>query len=172
MGLTALNLAAKLALSYMEHRTVTRGGPPTEIWTYKDDHPKWMEEMAYESHSDMLPDDHRFEFIRDALDYLATEDNDPDDFDSEDGVAGYVDIYNHTLLAWLSSNLHRMAYVDEWVSEYGWPEDGLAGAMQVGQRGERVEVFSLVREWLESRLSEDIDGDAEWDPLRRQWTEE
>ncbi len=130
---------AEEALSWFH--TTERGGD--RIWTRKEDAPSWVEQLTYEAHGDMLPDDFRYEFIVSALDIIAHADED----DYSAAVDGEVDIYNGTLAAWLASNLTRAGYVDEFTEEMGHNR-GVMGDIAGGQWQERTEVLSLVLSFL------------------------
>ncbi len=111
----------------------------------KDGHPKELETLVRKAHGDMMPDDQRYEFIEDAIDALAdNEDEEYARYEAEE-----ADIYTSDLLKWVSSLLSRGDYVDEAIEEYGYPEEGFVRALQYGQSFEKREVFDLVLRELE-----------------------
>ena len=108
--------------------------------------PSWMTDVARAAHAGMLPDDWKYEFIRDALSILVDHDGNLEDA-REDLEA---DIYTSDLLNWLASNRERMGYVEEAVNDNGWSkENGLTYAIQWGQLREKEEVLYKVHEALE-----------------------
>jgi hypothetical protein len=135
---TKLQQAAGEAYEWFEKRTRNDG---REFWTWKDNAPQWVKDLAHHAHGDMGPDDWRYEFIVEAL--AALHDNeDPDSIDME------ADIYTDDLCAWLASDISRPGYCDDAVEELGQPE-GIVPMMQYGQYEEKREVLYLVRSWLE-----------------------
>lgn len=132
------------ALSHFEQ--IKRGDDT--IWTRRDNAPQWVEDMTYQAHGDMLPDDWRYEFIVSALDAIA-----------EDGEDAEVeaDIYNGEPYRWLASNLNRASYVDETVAEYGHGQY-LSDDISAGQYTERQEVLQLVLSFL-SDMEDDEEGE-------------
>ena len=63
------------------------------------------------------------------------------------------DVMNVDLLRWVSSNLTRMAYVDEALEEYGMKD--LAHALMAGQAAEMGEVYDYVLSGLEAQVAAD-----------------
>jgi hypothetical protein len=59
--------------------------------------------------------------IAEALEYDAAQES--GDIISE-GADSLVPAYNNPRLAWLASNMTRASYVDDAVSDGGWPRDG------------------------------------------------
>ena len=146
---TIKTLAAE-ALAHMVEKTRDNG---ESFWCFDKDAPSWCSELAHHAHGDMMPDDWRYEFIREAL--LAIDDCDSDD---EDEIRDYVmeiepDIYTGRLLAWLASSVSRLNHVDEYREEYGF--DGPTGsAIMGGQALEKQEVGDLVIDFLADMAEE------------------
>lgn len=117
----------------------------------KDDSPEWAHDFVREAHGvDLLPDDHRYQWISEALDVLV-EDQATDADELATRFADDVDIYTADLIAWVSSNLHRVAYCDE-VLEEGMtdPTKGIVGILMAGQASERFAIFANVLAALEN----------------------
>lgn len=153
MTLQSLAQQASDALAQFELRTRSDG---SLYWTY--DHaaaPAWIGEMVQQAHGDMLPDDHKYEFVRDALVILSEED-DPDNY--SDRLDYDVDIHNHALLTWLGSHSHRAGYVNDAAREYGLPEPfDIMQTIQRGQYVEREEVLHSVQAYLLGLEAEDTE---------------
>lgn len=115
-----------------------------------DQAPEWAHDFVREAHgTEMLPDDYRYRWISEALDLLAQDvESDPQDLATSFGDD--VDIYTHSLLAWLSSNLTRIAYCDEAISEGMTDGTDLTKIIMAGQASERYEVFQNVLTALEN----------------------
>lgn len=117
-------------------------------WSY--DHsttPEWVQEMTREAHGSMFPDDWKYQFVVEALDGLAEDDNPTIE----------ADIYNYELCEWLSSHGNRPGYVDETIEDMGWthiPNGGIMGLISWGQYTEKNEVLDSVKASLEARLEE------------------
>ena len=106
----------------------------------------------------MLPDDYRYEWVRDALGAIHDAGieslDDADDLEHE--FADGVDAYTTDLYKWLSSNLTRAAYVDEARAEGLISEDtDLVRQIAIGQYMERCEVFASVVESLREYVEAD-----------------
>lgn len=125
----------------MEQRTRNNG---EAFYCFKDGSPQWMTDMAMEAHGDMLPDDYRYEFIRESIIAITAYNN----FDDAEGSIE-PDIYTGQLTHWMASNFARIGYVDDAVSDYGGNNDGIVRHMQYGQGEEKREVFGLVYGFLE-----------------------
>jgi len=146
---TEQELAAE-ASSCFETAKRTQSGKT--FYKTKDDTPQWVEDMIRDAHGDMLPDDHKYEFVVEALDHISERDN-PDEPELE------PDIYYHELKDWLSSSNERSVYVDEAVADFGHSKDGIDGDIAMGNLREKEEVYwavlQAVRDELESMEEED-----------------
>lgn len=114
--------------------------------------PEWMSDVVRAGHDDMLPDDWRYDVVREACGFIYDRDGDDMDEAGSD-FANDVDVYNAGLLAWAASNLTRMSYVDDALEELR--PDTLAQALMAGQANERREVFDAVRAALEELVEDD-----------------
>jgi hypothetical protein len=112
----------------------------TEYTRKRQDCPEWVAELIREAHDGLMPDDWRYATIREAFITIAEAD-DLDEAGTE--FADSADVYNSDLLAWVSSNANRGAYVDEARAEFGPPRD-FFHSLQMGQYVERAEVYASV----------------------------
>ena len=135
-------------LNDMEYDESIRNG----IWKHKTD---TYQEFFHHAHGDMLPDDFRYKMIHDILSDMSSYDN-IDEIDSFELCDSNVPIYNHELLQWVSSHGSRSSYVDDAVSEFGYPiDEGLINALQMGYFMELEEVYGLIMEWINDNVEEE-----------------
>jgi len=123
-----------------------------------DGSPEWMVDLCRAAHDTpyglMLPDDYRYDVIREAAEYIT----DDDDEDGHDFADGGVDVYTVDLLAWVGSHGFRRHYVKDACNEYGVdPDRGEDGRWSVGQYAERVEVYGAVL----AALNEQVENEDE-----------
>ncbi len=144
---TTRSLATE-ALSHFAQGTRDNG---STYWYCDDTSPDWLESLCLDAHGDLLPNDWRYDFIVRSLSALS-ESDDPDT--ARDSLE--PDIYTAELTAWLASHGERLGYVDEYVSEYGWP--GTFEALQGGQLAEMQEVYSSVYTSLDNLTETDDDA--------------
>lgn len=152
---------AAAALTWFERGERESTDTGERIWVVKDPHGagepgEWVRDLAWRAHGEgdgqMLPDDWRYELIRQALDYLA-EGNDPDDFNPEPPV------YNSELLRWLGSHGWRPGYCDQYDEEFGATEGSMMDRIGRGWCMEATEVYILVCNYLEGLPDEDDNGE-------------
>lgn len=114
----------------------------------KDRAPCYISDLCHYAHGGMMPDDYKYQYIVEALEYI----NDNLDLlaDSLDEIDVYdacePDYMNHDLLKWLSSNLERMEYVDQVLA--GMETPTLSTALMLAQSEERAEVMQAVISWI------------------------
>jgi hypothetical protein len=93
--------------------------------------------------TDFLPDDFRFKTIYHLLDlfnqYEYIEDIENNLHETTESL---VDVYNSELLKWVSSNLKRISYVDEYIQDYE-PSD-LVQSLMGGQYNEIYELANNI----------------------------
>lgn len=181
-----ITTAAKEAASFFETARRATGDTATgpredgeEYVRLKDGAPEWVKELVHDAHKDgsewgMLPDDTRYEMIREAVQWIA----DSDDDRLEDLMSAFADegsVYTGEQIAWLASRLDRYSYVDAWVEEYDYQgsddrQSGGGGRPSVmemirgGMTQERAEVYDLVLQGLAdlpSALDEHDDADGD-----------
>ena len=155
----------RAALEALEMFVLDKRDDGSEFWKVETGEPydidHWVTRLCMSAHGDMMPDDHRYRFIREALSAIAYAD---DTDEARDTIE--ADIYTSTLLHWVASSIDRVAYVDSAVEDFGHGE-GLVDQLSAGQRMEKDEVFDSVLSSLEARAEavededeEDDDGDA------------
>jgi hypothetical protein len=146
----------ELATQFRSHFTEDTRANGEKFWKAEYEGMEGLDELIRTAHSDMMPEDWKYQFIVDALEAIA-ESDDPDSPELE------ADVYNSDHLRWLSSNLTRAEYVDEWVSNFGIEPSkfNLFEAIGGGQWTEREEVYWLVLSSLRElvKTTED-DGEA------------
>lgn len=141
---TALQSRAEALYHALERRTRDNGN---DFYTLKDGSPEWMRDVIHAAHGpDLMPDDWRYSFINDCAGSLFYED-DPDEIELE------ADVYTGRLTDWLASNINRVYYLEEAMTEYR-PDSGFA-LLQLAQLKEREETMQLLREALEELAEED-----------------
>lgn len=117
--------------------------------------PEWVSDMVRAAHGSYLPDDWKYETIRDAVEWVA-EGNDPGDF--AEFADGRVDAYHSDALRWLASGVYRASYCDLADDEFGPADpDSLMNRVARGQYYEAHDIAGQVvyelREELERRES-------------------
>lgn len=113
-----------------------------------DESMQWLSDLCYEAHADMLPDDHIYQAIVDALDAISEYDSLDDARESLE-----ADVYLHALMSWVSSHIERIALVDDALKEFG-ADSGLVTAIQYAQVNEKQVVFDSVVNSLEEKIEE------------------
>lgn len=154
-ALTTSGIAGE-AYGLFERRTRDDGEEFTTLDS--DTAPGWLRGLVREAHGDLLPDDWRYEAIRDALgDIELADGRDLDDLEHE--FADRVDVYTGALLAWLASHSSRVGYCDGAQSEGLTPDNpDVVSLIRLGQYMERREVFASVAQSLAERL-EELEGE-------------
>lgn len=150
MTTTTTQDLAREAAQHFETRTRSNGD---HYVTSADNAPEWVLVLIYGAHGDFLPEDWRYEKIRDALEAIADHDGEPMDaeFDFRDGA---VDAYSFDRLRWLSSDLNRPGYCDEAAEDVGLDDADLMTRIGWGQDMEAGEIFALVVQALERRADD------------------
>lgn len=134
----------KSILSDMVYDETIRSG----IWKHKSD---TYQEFFHYAHADMLPDDYRYKMIHDVLCNM----DDDDDCDPTDMLDSLVPIYSSDLLAWVSSNLTRIGYCDDYQDEFDGSALKLTEIITGGYFEELQEVYALINEWLNDNSDEE-----------------
>lgn len=87
----------------------------------RDGAPEWMKEAIREAHGDMLPNDWSYRFAAAIVEDIAERLRDDCDADFDDMSGEIVDsaipVYTGERLAWLASNLNRLAFCDTAASD-------------------------------------------------------
>jgi hypothetical protein len=134
----------KSILSEMVYDESIRNG----IWKHKTD---TYQEFFHHAHGDFMPDDHRYKMIHDVLCNM----DDDDDQDPIDMLDSLVPIYSNDLLAWVSSNLTRIGYCNDYQDEFEGSALKLTEIIIGGYFQELQEVYELINEWLSENSEED-----------------
>ncbi len=120
--------------------------------------PEWCTDVVLTAHGDMLPDDYRYKWISQGADSLA--DIEPEEWEESihEIADGLTDVYNGELLNWLSSNLTRAEYINEYVSNAGIDSDNFDffPLVMAGQYQEITETLQALISEIES-LADDVE---------------
>ena len=128
-------------LKGMEYKDIRNG-----IWINTNE---TYQEFFHHAHGDMLPDDFRYKMIHDILCIM------DDDCDPIDMLDSLVPIYSSDLLAWISSNLTRISYCDQYQDEFDGSALKLTEIITGGYFEELQEVYELINEWIDEKSEED-----------------
>lgn len=140
---TIYSLAAEMA-SWFESRTRDNGD---KFLALRDGHAEWMKQVCFEAHDSptvgtIMPDDYRYEMIKECLDIIA-ECTDDDELEEARWNWLCAPDYTHDLLQWLASHNARAEFCDAYAEEMGHRSD-LIGQIRDGYSYELREVFDLV----------------------------
>ena len=133
----------KSILSDMVYDESIRNG----IWKHQTD---TYQDFFYHCHADMLPDDFKYKMIHDILCNMDDDDQDPIDM-----LESLIPIYSSDLLAWVSSNLTRIGYCNDYQDEFDGSALKLTEIITGGYFEELQEIYSLIMEWLDENTEED-----------------
>ena len=147
-----VNELAKDALGWFITDTRDNG---EEFVKTKEGRPDWLKNLIFTAHDDMLPDDYRYQFIEDALQYISDQDEDV----GLDCPEIEADTYTSDLTKWLHSRNDRVYYLTEALEEYEI-KDGFQ-ALQEAQLREREEVFYSVLNSLRELCEEEQEDEEE-----------
>jgi len=147
-----VNELAKEALGWFITDTRDNG---EEFVKTKEGRPDWLKNLIFTAHDDMLPDDYRYQFIEDALQYISDQDEDV----GLDCPEIEADTYTSDLTKWLHSRNDRVYYLTEALEEYEI-KDGFQ-ALQEAQLREREEVFYSVLNSLRELCEEEQEDEEE-----------
>jgi hypothetical protein len=130
----------KLAAKYASKFVVKTRDNGDKFYSTEGDRPQALTDLIFDAHNDMLPDDYKYAFIVDALEYISDDTNNVDDPELRE------EPYNHALLKWLSSNLQRAGYVDDYVNETGYSTSNfdLFNLISCGMMEEQLDVYYSV----------------------------
>lgn len=121
----------------------------------KDGRPKWLTDLIFTAHGDMMPDDHRYKFIEEALELIADQDADIDCPEIE------ADIYTSDLTKWLNSRNDRVYYLSE-ALENSDITDGFQ-LLMMAQSIEREEIYYSVLNSLRELCKDQEDEEEQED---------
>lgn len=153
MSTNEMFIKAKLARNALTTKTREDG---TRFVCQKDDAPDWVNDLCREAHDDMLPDDFVYSVIEESIDAIVDNEGDADEAEM---TVMEADSYTKNLIDWVGSNLKRVGYCDEAISQYGLDaSEGLVNILSAGQSHERQAIFNNVRNALENLDLEEMDG--------------
>ena len=155
-----VNELAKEALGWFITDTRDNG---EEFVKTKEGRPDWLKNLIFTAHGGMLPDDYRYKFIENSLQYIADQDEDADDLDCPEIEA---DSYTSELTKWLHSRNDRVCYLTEALETFGI-KDGFA-ALQLAQLREREEVYHSVLSSLRELYDAQEDDEEEQEDEKEQ----
>ena len=139
----------ELASEFGEFFIVAKRPDGVEFLRLRDKHPRKLQNLVREAHAGMMPDDVKYEYVRDAL-YLigqAEEDAGAEDI-QELGYEIEADVYTTDLTEWLHSHIERVAYLDAVLQEFGGSMTEGAQLLMAAQVQEKQEVFVSVLDSL------------------------
>ena len=140
---TVQQLATEYAAMF-EQRTPAGGDEDApKRWYMKDGAPQELTAIVYAGHSDMMPDDAKYEYVLHAFDIISELDEEADE-DAFNERCGEIepDCYTVELTRWLASHIQRQFYVDEVLE--GCDVDSCSMLLMMAQVREREEVARLV----------------------------
>lgn len=118
----------------------------SEFTTLRDDRPDWVQQLVYDSHDGMLPDDWRYECIYQAVCFV----RDCEDWDdrADEFANDMIDTNSADLIDWLGSHSSRAGWVQEARDEFGDAGSDIWDEIARGQLYEARDVFALVTRGL------------------------
>lgn len=135
---------------FFETRTVN----DKSFITLRDDTPDWARQVIFTAHDAMMPDDFRYQFIKDAVAAIADH---PGRDAAREIIEDDQEIWNSTMSQWLSSHMSRWEYVDEILEERAMTRHvpKLFELLQHGMLREKLDTFELTWNALHETLERD-----------------
>jgi len=152
--MATLSYAAKLLLSSLETAQRSDGSPFLRL---SSSAPSWASDVIREAHLGELPNDSRYQLIRDALVALS-ENHYADEDDARDSLcdhaADLVPIYTANLLQWFADQSSRLGDCDEAIAQDRLSDLSGFALLSVGYQLTAEETLSsLISSLEEERLS-------------------
>lgn len=154
--------AAEEAYGAFETRTRAPEAGGEEYTVLKDGCPGtgdegWIKAAIFAAHDTggMLPDDWRYQFIRDAFGAISDAAEDADSSEVCDEYAE-PDIYTNELTGWLASHNDRYSYCDDAAEEWGAQTETLK-LIGLGQMAEKTEVFWSVLSSIAEHVGTEVE---------------
>lgn len=147
--LSTIQELAKQCQSYMEQGQRTDKNCPHPLYYYsKDTAPQWFKDLCYKAHKidDILPNDYIYDYIKEAIDIIANNEN-PQDVIYEIEP----DCMTFDLLQWVSNNLCFMTWADNVLKE-GFEPKSLSALLQMAQANHKQAIANNVLISLEEHL--------------------
>ncbi len=115
----------------------------------KEGHPQWAQDVIRTAHGDLMPDDWRYKFIEEACQAIIEHKDDRDS--ANDSLE--ADTYYNDLTQWLASNLSRLEYCNDVLSN-GHNHKTIDSILMSAQWYEKTETFNLLYDALEALATE------------------
>lgn len=152
--MATFSAAADLFSSSLERRTREDG---SSYWDLRSDSPDWLRSAVREAHEGELPNDSRYELIRDAA-VVLSDGSFSDEDEAREALYELSEdlcpLSSYELLQWFSAHLSRLSDCDEALEETGSSVSSVADALGLGYRRAAESVLSvLISEIEENRLS-------------------
>jgi hypothetical protein len=117
----------------------------------------WIRQAVMLSHGGELPNDTRYQLIRDAA-IAISEQHFSDIKEARESVfelsADLVPPYTHDLLQWFSANINRLFDCDDYLEQFGGQVSRVSDALELGYRAAAEDVLNtLITEIDENRTS-------------------
>lgn len=129
----------------------------SSFYVLSADSPEWMRDAVRFSHDGELPNDSRYELIRDALSSLCDncyEDADSAREDAAEIALSLLPTYTGDLLTWFSDRPSRLQDCDDAREESGYSPETIYNALAAGfLHSAESTIFSLIEEIEENRSS-------------------
>jgi len=105
----------------------------------------WINDLCGAAHDDreILPDDHRYQFIVDTLNLIEDYDNESEAREQINGSE-----VTHETTSWLASSNMRVSYLQDALTEYGEYNVDAYQMLRYAMREEQAEVFTQVVSFL------------------------
>lgn len=145
-------LRQKIASEYLKQFVSKKRDDGNSFYCLNSRNDKELIDLIYNCHDGVLPNDKIYEFIHDSFTILYENDNGDDASDYTSDIDALVDVYNHDLNSWVSSNLTFSSYVDRAIQEFGACDH--FNALQIGQFLQRQEIFYKVLEFVNEKVKE------------------
>jgi len=152
--MATFSTVAALLSSSFEKRTREDG---SLYWALRSGSPEWMRSAVMLAHENELPNDSRYELIRDAA-LALSESSFSDEEEAREALWGLsADLcptWSSDLLQWFSAHLSRLSDCDEALEEMGSSVSSVSDALEMGFRRAAESVLSvLISEIEENRSS-------------------
>jgi hypothetical protein len=135
-----------VARDFLSFLTTHKRGSET-IVVKTDNAPEWVEDIVYEIHGNLLPDDWTYATIKECAEYLEENGN--------DGGSPEADIYNSDLLDWMKNYPGATDDVDRCAEEFGTSDsEGIMDRIKRGQWYAKSNICSQLAYLFEQRAEE------------------
>jgi hypothetical protein len=159
--MASFSATAALLSSSFEKRTRDDG---SSYWALCSGSPEWMRSAVREAHDGELPNDSRYELIREAA--VALSDGSFSD-EEEAREALYelspdlCSLSSCELLQWFSAHLSRLSDCDEALADMGEPVSSVSDTLELGYRRAAESVLSVLISEIEENRSSVFNPDTD-----------